>query len=135
MWLQWETYLIAEMEDNHLLNTIKFFLRRIKELSAILDSDGNILQMTRSQAALTGAKIAQDHFDPEVIQDRLQEGVEKLHPYVLEAVLRGMEIKELLQDAFGRTEKIQPVYTAPSQLLTEGKTYDYIGEVMEETIL
>ena len=95
--------LVAEMDNDHLLNTIRRICRKIGEAIQIINLDEDIkpdkviaqLQPRYSaESLLTKAKIELEEMD------------EKLPFYVVEAVLRGLDISSILQKAYQREAKI-----------------------------
>lgn len=94
------TILICQMEDSHLINTIKLYCSKIKDCCGILES-GSIKGMTAM-----GALIPQ--LDIEELKRQSRASLKTLHtriqPYILEAALRGLshQFTEDLQNAYGR---------------------------------
>ncbi len=91
--------LISQMENNHLLNTIKFYLNKIESAKKYLESKIN---MNNFKSALYG-------INNEQVSKKAKESIpiitNKLLPYIFEAALRGVDITELLQNVYERKEK------------------------------
>lgn len=92
---------ISAMEDTHLINTIRFFCRGVKELTARLD-DTVPERSTRARHM---------YGEPEKIDSKQYQKVvvgtqAKIAPYVIEAVIRALpEVRDILTEAFGRQAK------------------------------
>ncbi|BFM39936.1 hypothetical protein [Synechocystis sp. LKSZ1] len=98
--------LIAEMNNDHLLNTIKTWCQKIKVSREILENPNKIQQNVVLQAINKSYSL-------ESTMDRATDLIEtshkKLLPYCLEAALRGLEITPTLQEAYGRKEGVAPL--------------------------
>lgn len=95
-----ETKLIAEMDSEHLKNTIKLILKKYKEAANSIGSAGGItLEM----------QLLGIYADPDEIKKHLQYLLSVLPPYVLEAMLRGIDLSKEIQDAIGRSEAIPTI--------------------------
>jgi len=90
--------LVSQMDDNHLKNTIGLVCRAIEKAIEGLEVD---TEVSKKQAALYG--INRDHIRTHC-SNALPVLTQKLYPYAAEAALRGIDISERLQKAFGRTE-------------------------------
>lgn len=93
--------LIASMDNNHLLNTIKIHAKRIHSArhslqgGAVEDPLIQIFQPEYCRAAMerrAKSAIISAHTD--------------LYDYVMEASLRGLDVTQILQTAYGRSEAI-----------------------------
>lgn len=95
--------LIAEMENDHLLKTIDSYCRKLKVCREVLESP-NTFQGDVMIAALSPG------YSAEACRERAQEMITSLHegiqPYILEATIRGLNISEIVQEAYGRKEGI-----------------------------
>lgn len=87
--------MICQMDDSHLTNTIRLFCRRITQVRAAAQAppDGDdysrALYSIRKMDAETAGEI-----------NRL--ALTKLYPYLAEALLRGLDVREHLVEAVGR---------------------------------
>ena len=96
--------LIASMDNDHLSNTIQLHCRRIKEIISIIDTASMNIEMTASQKVLTGVDKLSKVFNKKALAANLEERIDKLMPYILEANIRGLNITPVLQDTFGRKD-------------------------------
>ncbi len=97
------TILIAAMSDDHLVNTIRMYLRALSELRGIINGNAIIETCDEFTATILGID------EQEIIEDYKEAAVElteKIMPYLLEATLRGIDLREDFQKAFGRTKAI-----------------------------
>ena len=97
-----ETILIASMEDSHLLNAIGLFCRKMEHARAAADAPSTATEFERE---LYG-------FDSVSAKDAaaiVRQGMALLQPYVLEAALRGLDVRADLQAAIGRTGQLGAV--------------------------
>jgi hypothetical protein len=93
---------IPLMSDDHLWNTIRLICRQIKEARSIVDREEIINKLPRSQMILSG--IEDEEEQREIAEDILVQKIELLGNYVVEATIRGLEIRELVVNAVGREE-------------------------------
>lgn len=93
-----QTMPIAAMDDEHLINTINFFAKA--GISATENITQEIKQSRRSKA-LYGDRQLNDNQYKEIITRT----VLKLGPYVIEATIRGLDIRETLIKLMGRNAK------------------------------
>ena len=87
---------IAAMDDEHLMNTIRLFAGPCIE--ATKNVDGLETIQSRRAEALYGKKI----LSPANYRRILHRTCVKLSPYIMEAVLRGLDVRQILVDVFGR---------------------------------
>lgn len=96
-----ETLLICCMGNEHLLNTIRSFTSRIQAAVQVLTSP------TLDDPLIA---VFQPGYSKAAMQEKAKENVEFLHerlqPYVVEAALRGLDVTELLQKAYGRSAAV-----------------------------
>lgn len=114
------TMLVAEMSDEHLLNTIKLLLRRVKECSTYIDAleAGETPKVTALHRAAYG-----DLYNPnnkERAKQLLNSSLAALPKYVMEGCLRGLNLTTELQETFGRKTAYTPVM--PTLFLSAKKT-------------
>lgn len=90
---------ISAMDDDHLINTIRFFCRPLKEISGKLD-DKVPERSTRAQHMYgTPEKVNPKQYQKAVVGTQC-----RIAPYVIEAVIRGLPaVRDILTEAFGRT--------------------------------
>ena len=112
---------ISQMEDSHLTNTINYYLRKVREAK---DSLTKSVAIDPFKGALYG-------IEPEAVRNMAMTAVvnltAKLYPYLSEAMLRGIDFKEQLQEIYGRTGQEQ--LSVPRRLLQQP---DYDDEHDEE---
>lgn len=87
-----KTMMICEMEDTHLVNCIKWLLKRLNEVRnyrSDLNAVDKILYKVPDAS-------------PQQVANITRQVADAIQPYVLEATLRGLNVKPYLQDAFGR---------------------------------
>lgn len=89
------TVLVAEMEDDHLMNTINVFCSKIKAARIRLDSN---IEISNSSKHLYDT----DKIDERAIGKSFKTLTEKVSKYVFEASVRGLDVSKKLQDAYGR---------------------------------
>ena len=96
------TTLIAQMADNHLINTVRTFANRLTQSRLILENQhcpGNTL-----------IKVLQPDFSSEAVKEKAQDVIRyyhhKLQPYIVEAALRGLDVTESLQKAYDRSAQL-----------------------------
>lgn len=108
-----DVMLVAEMEDSHLLNTIRLMLRNLAEARRIAES-GNV-RSDYFATVLSGR-------DPKAAQRQAKEMMMGIHatvqPYIAEAALRGIEITALLRVTYGRDKALERT-AMPTALLGE----------------
>lgn len=90
-----EYMLIASMTDQHLLNTITAMGKAIKTLMVI-----------KPKNLLDRALYSREDISEEDRLEKIREIDGNLGHYVLEASIRGMDLKELLQKIYGRQNAI-----------------------------
>jgi len=93
--------LVAEMDNGHLSNTISMFCRHIKTAKLMLQGE---IKKDKFDQALFGSRYDLDEDD---IKEIINKRTEQIQPYLGEAMLRGLNFTELLQDVFGRAEQIK----------------------------
>ena len=116
--------LIAEMDDNHLENTIKYVLRQIAMAKALLD--GNIKQSKFDNAIYGKYK----QFDEEDLSDLLRNRTQIIQFYLGEAMLRGMSFTNELQEVFERNEKLVVASPFETRLMLEN--FDDVDEFPDD---
>ena len=93
------TKLIAQMDDSHLKHTIKLHLGNMAKAKAMADNTA----LDEYQRVLYGLPKVDMAEAAEVNRQIIQ----KLYPYLAEALLRGMEdVRDMLIDAMGRDAAI-----------------------------
>jgi hypothetical protein len=97
-----EEMMIAQMSDDHLIETIKLFCSRIETCAAVLNGikieGGALIRALRPE------------FSQEAMKEKatllVRDLNEEIQPYVMEACLRNLNISEFLQQAYERKEKL-----------------------------
>lgn len=110
---------ISSMENDHLIKTVKMFLKRIDESKHNLSVNvGNTFQ-----AALYDVDYA------EVVRKskhQIQNFTKLLYPYVTECMLRGLDVSVEMQNTFERVERDNCV--ANTSLMLAAPDYDDYDE-------
>jgi hypothetical protein len=125
-----ERIMICMMEDRHLINTIKLYLRKIREEVAKINgaplvSDPILLAVHPVDTAAIKRQA----------QSRVKALSEALPPYIAEATLRGLTdlFVEDLQSTYGRSSKMdsgsaQALIEAGADNDDDDDDYDYDGD-------
>lgn len=92
---------IAEMEDDHLKNTILMITNTLR--AAKLALGGNV-GLSKFNKAMFGID---DVTNEAKAKSLIQSCYDKVCPYVFEAALRGLDISKQLQDVFEREGRIE----------------------------
>ena len=90
---------ISQMENSNLKNTIIYILRKIENNKRILNSSGDMTQLK-----MVLYNIVKDNLIKEAGTE-IKISVEKLYPYLAEAMLRGFNFSAELQTTFDRKGK------------------------------
>lgn len=97
--------LIAQMDDDHLLKTIKRYARKIAQCVTLLNGvqvqGSGIIQALRPEFSQESMKAK--------ASDQIRFLDSKIRPYVMEAALRGLEVTEILQAAYQRKEALPSI--------------------------
>lgn len=93
--------LIASMENDHLINTIKLYCNNIKSSLNFIDNYSNLKE---SEKLLYFSKRDIDEESIENAKSTIQANINNLSSYVFEACIRNLNISEYLQDAFNRKD-------------------------------
>ena len=91
--------LIADMTDEHLLNTIHAAAGGIKNLRLALEAPVSV-------SAFERVMYKRKTMSEEDIAEKLEWTMNHLGAYVFEAALRGLNITNTLQSAFGRSTSL-----------------------------
>ncbi|BAQ65570.1 hypothetical protein [Geminocystis sp. NIES-3709] len=123
--------LICQMDDNHLINFIKLLCRKINQSTQILENSnfkGSVIFQALNPTLSKGIK--------EKAEAQIRYATSTISPYVLEATLRGLNITELLQSAFQRTEQMPSINTFLPLLLSPNiNDDDYEDDEEKENFL
>lgn len=97
-----EKVLICAMEDDHLKNTIAYFLRPLADATQRLSRDLEAPKERSERAKfLYGDRpMAMTAYE---YGELYKESVEKIGPYLFEANVRGLDVSDLVHKAAGRT--------------------------------
>jgi len=122
---QGKSMLVCEMGDQHLVNTIKFFCRK---LQIVVEKARASQPLDRYEKALYGLK----QISPEDAADLTRRMAEVMAPYVLEATLRGLsdQITKDIQLAYSRDKAV--ALPAEIALLRSGETVTIVESVFDE---
>lgn len=115
-----DTMYISQMEDSHLINTIKYIIRKGNDAKEALMTD-----LSGVNSILYGSDI---QVDKERMKSIIKKVPELLEPYILEAVIRSFdftEIRDSMSDFFERSEVLP--------LPRRNQSLDYIGDGAEVT--
>lgn len=96
--------LVANMTNEHLENTIKLFIKRIKQAIHIINWTPEKLRPEYLVANVSTRDIQKQ------ARDVLRISLENLPKYIFEATVRGISFSKELQDALDRTEKIEDIF-------------------------
>jgi len=98
-----ERMLIAEMDDEHLLNTLKAFARAAKKLHGML---GGKQTSDPYLCSLYGV----ERIDPEVAAMKIRQAIVKMYPYLAEAWFRRLvddDLRDMLAEVLGRDGQME----------------------------
>lgn len=101
--------LIAQMDDTHLINTIKFYASKIEQSLAMIDKYSTLKE---SEKILYGFEYNNKDLIKEATQ-LIQSSTDGLTAYVFEASIRNLNVSQYLQKAFSRTTKIETFNSQP----------------------
>lgn len=117
---------ISEMEDSHLINTIKLKIRQINQLKSIVNGQSE----NSIKAAIYGLNY---QLSKEKAKESLYEMIGSLGCYVAETVVRGNSdtIRKLLTDALERDSKdtVSPGFIMNSNLKLDCDDEPYLCEL------
>lgn len=94
-----ETFFISQMTNEHLENTIKMHLKRIKESSDIVNNVKFVSNVDFLLAWIDNESVK------EKAKNILKSSYGELWKYLIEAYIRGLDLKNDFQEAFWRKEK------------------------------
>lgn len=114
-----DTMFISRMTDEHLLNTIGFYLNKIKSCNNLLANNGIVSSVDMVLADMDADRIR------EKAKDVMRSSYDRLGRYVTEAVIRDLDISNDMQQAFGRSAGLTSVALDSSikQLMSENYEY------------
>lgn len=92
---------IASMDNDHLKNTILMYVNNIKKYMSVVDWTFNV-----SWATAVVYDCDNDNLKRKAKQE-IKSSYERLKDYVIEAVLRWIDMSKYLQDAMWRKENIE----------------------------
>jgi len=93
--------MVCQMDDFHLMNTVKMILREIEKAKAVTGMSVKLNSFERILFDLDEENLA------ETAAEAIKELTEKLYPYLAECALRGLSIEKELQATFERTGKVR----------------------------
>lgn len=117
---------ICSLDDQHLINIIKMFCKQIIESTNYLEGKRTTNTVLNAIYDVNARDMETDH------KRRIKNCTEQMQKYVLEAAIRGLlglEVTQLMQQAFQRSEKIP----APSGVLQLEASED-VTEVVVEAV-
>jgi hypothetical protein len=109
------TILIAQMDDNHLMNTIKLHASKIENGLTSLDK---LVNLKPSEKILYGINNSDTELEKNIASD-IHIRTQALQYYVFEACLRGLEVTEILQETFNRDKALPMLNTESPKLLCD----------------
>lgn len=98
------------MEDEHLMNTIRVFLKKVKEAHNLLVQWFNANDITNIYSGINKM------FNPADIKEQIAYLIECIHPYVFEASIRWLPITNDLQLALWRSAFVQSQHSLPEEV-------------------
>jgi hypothetical protein len=113
---------ISQMDDSHLLNTVKMICRNIEECKSLSAYSPGISGFQKKLMGLDDEKLQNEMFD------KIKEYSEMLVYYVAETSLRGLNVSSVLQSAFERSEKL-PKFEIPSNSPSQLIDYEDDDEI------
>lgn len=119
--------LIAEMSDQHLVNTVKLILDGIEQRNKMLASASGLSEY---QAKLYSVEV----MDVAAVAKKNRTAIQKLYPYLAELYLRDMhQLVPAVQAAVGRAGQLITAHTqmleSGSHTLTAEQVDDLIGSL------
>ena len=109
--------LVAEMDDQHLSNTINLIIKTIDDLFTHLTEEST---MTSRSKILYKTRMSKEE-----IEDRIKESTNALKEYIFEASLRGIHFTEPLQKVFDRKGAITVAPFAALSFKSSKESLDY----------
>jgi len=106
--------LVSEMEDSHLVNTIKMIIKNMQAAKNIIDQE---LKATDSYALLNGMPDSKEARGK--AKAFLKQSPQKLEMYIFELFLRGLDeskVRADLQEVMGRKDKIETNFFTQDQI-------------------
>lgn len=113
--------LICQMADNHLMNVINLYAKRLKISRTIISDDVKndpMIEALNPSFSLHALK--------EKAVQEIKLNHDKIQPYIIEAVLRGLAVTPILQDAYGRSTAV------PNLKLNISAMLEIEGEFIED---
>lgn len=123
--------LIAEMDDDHLTNTIQMLCTKIQLLGEIISTKNVEFENPIVQALMPKLDTANIQ---KQAKEKLQSFDQIIKPYVHEAALRGLDVSKMLQDAYQRKTALPSRTKAILKLLNQSikqSLKDYENEVID----
>lgn len=91
-----QTLFISQMEDSHLINTIRAYVRKLNECKAILEAAQAVSTNVLAQAFGVASSHTLEHVRKQMLKLH-----QTLQPYVLVATVRSLNITKELQSFYG----------------------------------
>ena len=108
-----QTMFISQMETSHLENTIKMYLKKIKECTEMIN---NVNITNNIDLLIAGV-------DNESIKEKakniLKQSHAELWKYLIEAFIRGLDLSKYFQETFGRKEAIMELWIFKKSITTK----------------
>lgn len=112
--------LICQMEDDHLLCTIRLYCRKLQQAQAVIANTALLDPITATLSSLCPEDTARQ------AKASMRAMHERLMPYLAEAALRGLSVTTELQAAYGRSTAI-PCFV-PTLVAGNDDSYDIEDE-------
>lgn len=116
--------LIAEMGDQHLVNTVKLILNGIEQRNKMLVGASGLSEY---QAKLYSVEV----LDVAAVAKKNRSAIQQLYPYLAELYLRGMD--QLVPDVQAAVGRAGQLITAHTQMLESG-SHNLSPEQVDELI-
>ena len=119
-----DSILICQMENSHLINTIKVIAKVIQASQEILQEQVKpdpLMEVLNPKYSLQSIK--------ERAKQELKQCHDRIQPYVMEAALRGLDVTGILQAAYGRTTGIPtPGVNRITMLVNQAFDFDNLDD-------
>lgn len=94
--------LIAQMDDDHLKNTIGVYCTRIKSQIQMID---RLATLKESEKILYGFQQSDVNMTNKAAEE-INSAASGMSAYIVEACIRDINVSKIVQDAYGRTSSI-----------------------------
>ncbi|MBF2058632.1 MAG: hypothetical protein IGQ45_15810 [Cyanobacterium sp. T60_A2020_053] len=105
-----DAILICQMENSHLINQIKLLCRKIRQARLVLES----ANLNEHGAVFKALNPSVSNKLQEQATEQLRYASNAIQPYVMEAVLRNLNIHQFVGEAFNRNCQIPTLNNLPA---------------------